>query len=117
MPNKGCRLSKVVMGQRIAKLEEKYLSPEWLKCFLLIVTSGIFSPSLVQASTFDCLIEPTQTVELASPVTGLLDKVNVKRGDRIAKGQVLAVLSRAQNKLLQNWHVTSRSKRGQLKQR
>lgn len=42
------------------------------------------------AATVDCLIEPTQMVELASPVTGLLERVNVKRGDRVGKGQVLA---------------------------
>lgn len=51
----------------------------------------------VFAASFDCLIEPTQTVELASPVTGLLERVDVKRGDFIAKGQVLASLeSRAE---------------------
>lgn len=44
------------------------------------------------ATSYECLIEPTQMVELASPVTGLLDRVLVKRGDRIAKGQVLAAL-------------------------
>lgn len=46
---------------------------------------------------FDCLIEPTQTVEISSPVTGLLDKVHVKRGDKITKGQIIASLeSRAE---------------------
>lgn len=50
------------------------------------------------ALAVDCLIEPTQTVELASPVTGLLDKVLVKRADRVAKGQVVATLeSRAES--------------------
>ena len=49
------------------------------------------------AGSFDCLIEPNQQVELASPVSGLLDKVLVARGDKIAKGQVLAQLeSRAE---------------------
>lgn len=49
------------------------------------------------AGQFDCLIEPTQTVEVASPVTGLLTRINVKRGDRVAKGQVVALLeSRAE---------------------
>lgn len=62
-----------------------------------LVVFCFFLPPLGRASTFDCLIEPTQTVELASPVTGLLDKVHVKRGEKIAKGQVLAVLeSRAE---------------------
>lgn len=40
----------------------------------------------------DCLIEPLQTVELGSPVTGLLEKVLVRRGDRVKKGQVVAIL-------------------------
>lgn len=44
------------------------------------------------AESFDCLIEPMQTVSLSSPVTGLLEKVLVSRGDRIRKGQVLAAL-------------------------
>lgn len=59
-----------------------------------LALSGI---AISSALAFDCLVEPTQTVELASPVTGLLDKVLVKRADRIAKGQVLAQLeSRAE---------------------
>lgn len=41
---------------------------------------------------FDCLIEPTQMVDIGSPVIGLLSKVNVRRGDRVTKGQVLAEL-------------------------
>lgn len=54
-------------------------------------------PFRARAEVFDCLIEPTQMVELASPVTGLLERVLVKRGDRVAKGQVVAVLeSRAE---------------------
>ena len=37
-------------------------------------------------------------MEIGSPVTGLLDKVLVKRSDRVAKGQVLATLeSRAEH--------------------
>ncbi|UUZ69412.1 biotin/lipoyl-binding protein [Polaromonas sp. P2-4] len=49
------------------------------------------------AAVFDCLMEPTQSVDISSPVVGLLDKVLVKRGDRVAKGQVIAALeSRAE---------------------
>lgn len=44
------------------------------------------------SAPFDCLIEPTQAIDLSSPVSGLLDKVHVRRGDRVATGQVLAVL-------------------------
>lgn len=49
------------------------------------------------AAAFDCLIEPTQSVDIGSPVVGLLDKIYVQRGDRVVKGQVLATLeSRAE---------------------
>lgn len=40
----------------------------------------------------ECLIEPTQMVEVASAVPGLVASVNVRRGDRVKKGQVLATL-------------------------
>lgn len=43
-------------------------------------------------AAFDCLIEPTQMVEMSSPVVGLLDKVMVRRGDRVIKGQIIAIL-------------------------
>jgi RND family efflux transporter MFP subunit len=39
-----------------------------------------------------CLIEPSLTVDLSSPVPGLVQQVNVKRGDLVNKGQVLALL-------------------------
>lgn len=67
--------------------------PRILTIFLICSTSA--GPAM--AAAFDCLIEPAQMVEVASPVTGLLDKVLVRRGDRVAKGQVLASLeSRAE---------------------
>lgn len=44
------------------------------------------------APSFECLIEPTQTVDISSPVVGLLDKVTVKRGDKVFKGQIIAKL-------------------------
>jgi RND family efflux transporter MFP subunit len=38
---------------------------------------------------FDCLIEPMQTVEIRSPVAGLLQQVHTRRGATVSKGQVL----------------------------
>ncbi|MFC5741302.1 efflux RND transporter periplasmic adaptor subunit [Dyella tabacisoli] len=50
-------------------------------------------PSLLHATaTYDCLIEPMQMVELGAPVSGLLERVTVKRGDRVTRNQVLASL-------------------------
>jgi RND family efflux transporter MFP subunit len=39
-----------------------------------------------------CLIEPHRVVELGSPVIGVIESIGVERGDRVRKGQVIAVL-------------------------
>lgn len=44
------------------------------------------------AETFDCVITPAVTVNISSPVGGLLSEVNVGRGDLVKKGQVIARL-------------------------
>jgi RND family efflux transporter MFP subunit len=41
---------------------------------------------------FDCVAEPTQRVQVGSPVTGLLAEVLVGRGDRVMPGDVVAKL-------------------------
>lgn len=57
-----------------------------------VLFSTLLSINAHSAATFECLIEPTQTVDISSPVTGLLEKVNVRRGDKVYKGQVIATL-------------------------
>jgi RND family efflux transporter MFP subunit len=44
------------------------------------------------AVAFECLVEPAQSVDVGSPVVGLLEKVHVRRGDRVTRGQILATL-------------------------
>lgn len=56
----------------------------------LALVSGIAAAA--DTNTYDCLIEPTQMVELGAPVSGLIDRVLVKRGDRVMRNQVLASL-------------------------
>ena len=43
--------------------------------------------------SFDCVIEPEQVVKLATQATGLLTRLDVDRGDRVTRGQVLGTLS------------------------
>lgn len=50
------------------------------------------------AESFDCLVVPVQSIELASPVPGLLERVHVARGDRVRKGQVLVELESSAEK-------------------
>jgi RND family efflux transporter MFP subunit len=44
------------------------------------------------AATFDCLVEPTQTIELRSTVGGRIERISARRGDKVQKGQVLVQL-------------------------
>ncbi len=41
---------------------------------------------------FDCVIEPQQIVKLASPVVGVVARLDVDRGDRVSKGQIVGKL-------------------------
>lgn len=61
------------------------------KFFTALLATLLWS-NAQSAAVFDCLIEPTQTVDISSPVVGLLDKVNVRRGDKVYQGQVIASL-------------------------
>ena len=44
------------------------------------------------AEDYDCLIEARDTVEVRSPVEGLIEQVLVRRGDMVRKGTVLVNL-------------------------
>ena len=46
----------------------------------------------IGASEFDCVIEPQQTVKLASPVVGVIARLDVDRGDIVRRGQVVGKL-------------------------
>ncbi|MFM2052136.1 MAG: hypothetical protein RL456_173 [Pseudomonadota bacterium] len=47
-----------------------------------------------QAAPLACLIEPSQVVDLGSPVVGVIATVEAERGDRVRRGQVVATLRR-----------------------
>ncbi len=49
--------------------------------------------STAHAEDVPCLIEPEETIELGSAVTGILSSIGVERGDKVNQGQVLATLS------------------------
>jgi RND family efflux transporter MFP subunit len=59
----------------------------------LLGTFGAMSQTpatpVAAAREFDCVIEPQQTVKLASPVVGMIARLDVDRGDFIRQGQVV----------------------------
>ena len=56
---------------------------------------AILAVAGAHAGSFECLMEPSQVVEIRSPVEGLIDKILVQRGDPVRKGQPLVELQSA----------------------
>ena len=50
-------------------------------------------PAAGAAGEHDCMIEARQVVEVRSPVEAMIEQVHVRRGDLVAKGQVLVTLA------------------------
>src|SRR5215467_5660476 len=48
-----------------------------------------FPATAAGASEFECVIEPQQIVKLASPVVGVIARLDVDRGDVVRRGQVI----------------------------
>lgn len=94
VPSGRCRSWGRLRGERVQvdarhrKLH--YRSFLWL-CTPLALAAGT-AHAANATNTYDCLIEPTQMVELGAPVSGLIDRVLVKRGDLVTRNQVLASL-------------------------
>jgi RND family efflux transporter MFP subunit len=59
---------------------------------LVLVLLNLSPVAAADAIELDGLIEPFLIVKVGSPVTGILETVEVDRGDMVRKGQVLATL-------------------------
>ncbi|SHK17994.1 RND family efflux transporter, MFP subunit [Shimia gijangensis] len=64
-----------------------------IKGFVFPLAIMLATPVL--ADGYDCLMDPAETIDLGSPVSGLLDEVLVDRGDVVTKGQIVARLNSA----------------------
>jgi len=62
----------------------------WTLCALVCVL-----PLPLAAQPLDCLIQPGQVVQVGAPVSGVLEAVDVDRGDTVRRGQVVARLESA----------------------
>lgn len=59
---------------------------------LLAVWMAVGIGPVIAAQPLGCLIEPQQVAEVGTPVIGLVEAMLVERGDRVVKGQVIALL-------------------------
>jgi RND family efflux transporter MFP subunit len=59
------------------------------------LSAGLPGAPAAASTAFECLIEPSQVVEIRAPVDGLIAEVAVQRGDPIRRGQALVQLQSA----------------------
>ena len=65
-----------------------------LSVLLIVLTTSVgFVVGAAEAIVIeDCVIEPNKVAEVSSAATGVIDKLAVKRGDLVKRGQVVATL-------------------------
>ena len=59
---------------------------------LVALAHPMLGAPIAHGADLDCLIEPYRIVNVSAPVDGLLERVDVERGDLVREGQVLAAL-------------------------
>ena len=59
---------------------------------LFLITFFSLPLQAMQNAELDCMVKPEMYVDLSSPVDGVMEKLLVKKGDYIIKGQPLAQL-------------------------
>jgi RND family efflux transporter MFP subunit len=60
--------------------------------FIALAVLAATTATAAAAESFDCVIDPSETVKLGSPITGVLAEVLVQRGDVVTRGQPVATL-------------------------
>jgi RND family efflux transporter MFP subunit len=58
----------------------------------LVVAAAATAAQPERGSDYDCLIEPSQTLEIRSPVSGLIERVHAERGGTVKRGAPLVTL-------------------------
>lgn len=63
-----------------------------LICSLLGLAAGPAFSEGLNETAFDCVMDPASVIEVGAPVAGILADVNVRRGETVTEGQVIAEL-------------------------
>ena len=66
----------------------KFMWLNWLLLLLMVTSVGAES-----LPTFEGMVESSELVEFSSQIPGILEQVNVERGARVKRGQILAQLA------------------------
>ncbi len=76
--------------RRFQKTASKAKKLAWVVIPLLF--AGLMAMPLPHRISADCQLQPERTRQVASPFDGIFERANVKPGDTVEEGQILAVL-------------------------
>lgn len=57
-----------------------------------VIACLVNNHALAQSNDYECLIQPASIIKLSSPISGVISRITVDRGDAIKKGQTLVRL-------------------------
>lgn len=81
-------LTQIVGLLKVERMFKGYI----ILFFMVLLSMNLSVARAIDMATLDCVIKPFDIVEISSQVRGLLDTVEVRRGDMVKKGQVVAKL-------------------------
>lgn len=80
-----------------------------------LVAAGVAALPAARADEYDCMIEARQSIEVRSPVDGVIETIHVRRGDRVKRGQALATLASGPERAAVDVARSRASMQGELK--
>lgn len=83
-------------------LNAKRIYPSLKPVISIVIALATCFTSVAMAEEFDCFFEPHLVVRVGSTVAGILESVDVDRGDEVSKGQIIAKLRSAVEKATAN---------------
>jgi RND family efflux transporter MFP subunit len=81
----------------------------------LLVAAGVAALPGARADEYDCMIEARQSIEVRSPVDGVIETIQVRRGDAVKRGQLLATLASGPERASVDVARSRASMQGELK--
>jgi RND family efflux transporter MFP subunit len=80
-----------------------------------LAAAAAFAQPGAAADEYDCMIEARQSVEVRSPVEGVIEALYVRRGDAVKRGQLMATLASGPERAALELARSRASMQGELK--
>jgi RND family efflux transporter MFP subunit len=84
------------------------------RCIICSVAILLSGPAMVSAEEFEGFTEPFQVIDVAAAEMGIIDDIEVREGDRVGEGDVLATLDKEVLEVTLQIAAEAKAAQGQL---